>query len=111
MLTKQVGYAKAKWSNNVYPYNDTTYLLKTYNGGVNWQKINIDTAFLNQFIHPLNGKFYFIDTLTGFTSKYITDEGMAIFKTTNGAKTWQKKNITGLEEAGLMPIELGGVTK
>lgn len=111
MTNKNIGYAKAKWQNNISPYNDTTYLLKTIDSGYSWNKVCIDTSFLNQFTMPMEGIYFFTDTLTGFTNRFIEGEGLVIFKTTNGAQNWQKSNITEIEEAGLIPVEVGSVTK
>ena len=103
MFDSKRGYCATGYS-NIYGF------LKTRDGGHNWQNVNIDTAFLNQFTFSLQGKYYFTDSLTGFTDRYIENEGVAIFKTTDGAETWQKTSIVGVEDAGLMPIEVGNVT-
>ncbi|MBI9069738.1 MAG: T9SS type A sorting domain-containing protein [Salinivirgaceae bacterium] len=104
MLDNKTGYSSTGFS-TIYGF------LKTNDGGLNWTNIPIDTAFLNQFNFPYQGEYYFTDTLTGFTNRYIDGEGLALYKTINGGINWQKANIVGIEEAGLIPVELGYVTK
>lgn len=59
-------------------------LLKTSNGGYNWQQINITTEFQDETITGLiSWKFHFIDITTGYLQL-----GKKFYKTTNGGLNW-----------------------
>jgi photosystem II stability/assembly factor-like uncharacterized protein len=63
-------------------------ILKTTNGGINWQ-----TIYLEQQIILYN--IFFIDVNTGFACGFssVTSPGGFIFKTTNAGVNWTRKNF------------------
>lgn len=105
MLNSKTGYSKTGI------FDSVDKLLKTIDGGITWTEVKVDTAYLNLSTYAIGMPFYFIDTLTGFASQYIHNHGMEIFKTYDGGKTWNKTNLTCLENTEIKQIDLGGITQ
>ena len=82
-FNESTGYACAD-SGNIA----NSRILKTTNGGINWQTVYLEPQIL------LNNIF-FLDVNTGFTCGYSseTSPGGFIYKTTNAGVNWTRKNF------------------
>lgn len=75
--SENTGYA----TGNIFNY-DSCYLLKTTNGGTNWQLIFIDSVW--------GSSIFFVDNNTGYIVGQYDSPGV-IKKTTNGGYNWTKQ--------------------
>jgi photosystem II stability/assembly factor-like uncharacterized protein len=82
-FNESTGYACADSGN----YGNSR-ILKTTNGGINWQKYYLEPQIILYNI-------FFIDANTGFACGYsaVTSPGGFIYKTTNAGMNWTKKSF------------------
>ena len=85
MIDSQHGWATKMWRDNQYPHNQSTYYLKTYDGGYSWEDMTEYVPDLN-YAYP----FYFINQDIGFFCGGSDSLSLAasIYKTIDGGYNW-----------------------